>query len=259
MTSAQLKREWQDTSGIDCSSRTIRRRLDNAGLYGRVARKKPLLTDRHKTARLNWAKERKDWTLNEWNKVIWSDESKYNLFGSDGRVYVRRRVGEELLPECIHQTVKFGGGNVMVWGCISCDGVGPIVKVEGRMNGKDYIKLLSNSLLPYMRSMGPEYIFMDDNAPCHRAHAVSQWMASKNIKRMEVWPPQSPDLNPIEHVWNILNTRIEDYKPQNLKELEDRIMEEWKKIGAIDVQKLIVSMPHRVAAVIAAKGGYTNY
>ena len=104
LTSAQLKREWQDTSGIDCSSRTIRRRLDNAGLYGRVARKKPLLTDRHKTARLNWAKERKDWTLNEWNKVIWSDESKYNLLGSDGRVYVRRRVGEELLPECIHQT-----------------------------------------------------------------------------------------------------------------------------------------------------------
>ena len=79
------------------------------------------------------------------------------------------------------------------------------------------------------------------------------------IKRMEVWPPQSPDLNPIEHVWNILNTRIEDYKPRNLKELEDRIMEEWKKIGAIDVQKLIASMPHRVAAVIAAKGGYTNY
>ena len=97
------------------------------------------------------------------------------------------------------------------------------------MNGKDYIELLSNSLLPYMRSMGPEYIFMGDNAPCHGAHAVSQWMASKNIKRMEVWPPQSPDLNPIEHVWNILNTRIEDYKPRNLKELEDRIMEEWKR------------------------------
>lgn len=87
--------------------------------------------------RLNWTKERKDWTMTDWNKVIWSDESKFNLFGSDGRVYVRRRVGEELLPECVHQTVKFGGRNAMVWGCISCDGVGPIVKVEGRMNGKD--------------------------------------------------------------------------------------------------------------------------
>ena len=63
-------------------------------------------------------------------------------------------MGENYLPECIQQTVKFGGRSVMVWGCISCNGVGPLVKVEGRMNEKDYIKLLSTSSLPFMRSIG---------------------------------------------------------------------------------------------------------
>ena len=64
----------------------MRRRLDETGLYGRVATKKPLLTERHKGIRLTWAKERNDWTVQEW--YFWSDESKFNQFGNDGRVYV---------------------------------------------------------------------------------------------------------------------------------------------------------------------------
>ena len=74
----------------------------------------------------------------------------------------------EYLPEYIQQTVKFSGGSVMVWGCISCDGVGPVVKVEDRMNVKDYTELLSTSLLLFMLSMGPQCIYMDDN--------TSTWM-----------------------------------------------------------------------------------
>ena len=77
----------------------------------------------------------------------------------------------------------------MVWGCISCDAIGRITKVEGRMNGKDYIGL---------QSMGSRLrVFMDDIAPCHRSQAVIWWMQSKCLNRMEVWPLQSPDLNPI--------------------------------------------------------------
>ena len=73
-------------------ARTVRRRLDEAGLSGRVARKKPLLTKRHKQVRLAWAKERNNWTLHEWQSIIWSDESKFYLFGNDGKVFVRRRI-----------------------------------------------------------------------------------------------------------------------------------------------------------------------
>ena len=148
LTSSHLKREWQETSGVLSSARTVRRRLDEAGLYGRVARRKPLLTDKHRRVRLEWAREREHWSARDWESIIWSDESKFNLIGNDGRVFVRRRVGEELLPECTKQTMKFGGGNVMVWGCISYNGIGPIVKVEGRMNSKDYIRILTGKLLP---------------------------------------------------------------------------------------------------------------
>ena len=78
------------------------------------------------------------------------------------------RIGEDLLLECIQQT-EIWRGSVMVWGCISCEGTGPITKMEGRMNGKDYSRLLSRNLLPYMQS---SYVFMDDNAPCHQSQAA---------------------------------------------------------------------------------------
>jgi len=258
-TSTQLKREWNETSLISCSARTVRRRLDENGLFGRVARRKPLLTDRHRKIRLKWAKEHKNWSIEDWNRVIWSDESKFNLIGSDGRVYVRRRVGEEFISDCVQQTVKHGGGNVMMWGCVSGRGVGPLVQVEGRMNADYYIQLLSTHLRPYAQSLGPNFIFMDDNAPCHRARKVHTWMSSQRITFMEVWPPQSPDLNPIEHVWDMLGRLLDDKKPKNLKELKSRLVEEWGKISTTEIQKLIASMPERVQAVIAMKGGHTKY
>ena len=100
---------------------------------------------------------------------------------------------------------------------------------------------------------------MDDNAPCHRSWAVIQWMQSKSLKRMEVWPPQSPNLNLIEHVLDMLETKLESYKPKNLTELEERIKDEWSKISAVDIQQLISSMLRRIAAVIKVKGGHTKY
>lgn len=102
-------------------------------------------------------------------------------------------LGEELartscLHECVQQTVKHGGGSVMTWGAISGHGVGPMKRVDGRMKAQDYIRLLGNSLLPFLGTLGGEYIFMDDNAPCHRARSVSRWMETKNVNRIEVWP-----------------------------------------------------------------------
>ena len=151
-----LKREWEQSSGVTSSVRTVRRRLDDVGLFGRAARKRPLLTDRHRQLRLQWAKERKNWGMDQWYKVVWSDESKFNLFGSDGRVYSKRRVGKDYLPECVQSTVKFGGRSVTVWGCITSDGVGPLTTVDSRMKAKDYIDLLEQTLVSFMTTMGPD-------------------------------------------------------------------------------------------------------
>ena len=97
--------------------------------------------------------------MDQWYKVVWSDEYKFNLFGSDDRVYIRRRAGEDYLPDCVQSTVKFGGGSVMVWGCITSDGVGPLTTVDGRMKAKDYIDLLEQTLVSFMTTMGPDYVF----------------------------------------------------------------------------------------------------
>ena len=97
------------------------------------------------------------------------------------------------------------------------------------MKAKDYIDLLEHTLVPFMTTMGPEYVFQDDNAPCHHAKSVSSWLHSKNIKQMDFRPPQSPDLNLIEHVWDILGAKLEGKKPKSLKELEEQLKEEWVK------------------------------
>lgn len=97
------------------ASSTIQRNLWEIGLNGHVRRAKPLLTDAHILKRQEWLEKHRDWTLEDWKKVWFSDESKFNLFGLDGKRYCCRRVGEAYLPRNVKKTMKHGGGSVMVW------------------------------------------------------------------------------------------------------------------------------------------------
>ena len=108
--------------------------------------------------------------MDDWKRVIWSDETKINRYGSDGQQYVWERKGESLGERGIQETVKFGGGNIMVWGCMGWEGVGNMVEVEGRMNGEQYVDILDNNLLQSMNNLlvDPEIaIFQQDNDPKH--------------------------------------------------------------------------------------------
>ena len=114
----------------------------------------------------------------------------------------------------------------MVWGCFSGKGV----KVDGKMNRFDYIQILEKNLLPLIeRDFGG---FQDDNAPVHTANDVQIWIQTKKIKILKEWPSQSPDLNPIEHLWSELERRLKNRKnhPKNVKELEIVLEEEWQQI-----------------------------
>jgi hypothetical protein len=100
---------------------TVQRRLRESGIHGQIAAEKPLLKDTNKKKRLAWAKKHKLWTLDWWKSVLWSDESKFGIFGSNRHVFVRRRVGERRISACVVPTGKHGG--VMVWGCFAGDTV----------------------------------------------------------------------------------------------------------------------------------------
>lgn len=173
-----LQGQWLKSSGVQVSKRTVQYRLKNMGLESRKPAKKPLLTKKMMCSRLEWAKKYINWTAADWRKVIFSDESRFNLHGHDGFNRVRRRKGEKYLPECILPTVKHPT-SIMIWGCISGYKIGSMKVCEGIMNGAKYIQMLESSLLPFYYELSehlPVIIFQDDSAPCHRAKSVSiQW------------------------------------------------------------------------------------
>ena len=255
-----LRASWGE-HGVLSSDSTVKRRLQEAGLHGRRAVKKPLLTPVHRAKRLAFAQEHANWTWIDWSTVLWTDESRFTLFQNDGNVFVRRRVNEQLRPDCIVPTVKFGGGGVTVWGAMSYRGTGFLTPLTGNLNARGYIQILEDSMVPsaHLLGYGNHYFFMDDGAPCHRAGIVSTWKDENNVRCLQNWPPQSPDLNPIENLWKELKTSVRRFRSRNLRELAANLETAWANIPVVKCQRLIRSMPDRIQAVIAARGGYTRY
>jgi len=242
---------------------TVCNHLKKTGMKAVVKSKCPLLSTKHQKARLDFAHAHKHWTLDDWKQVIWSDETKINCLGSDGCKWAWKRPGEGLSDRLVEGTVKFGGGSVMVWGCMGWDGVGYAAKIDGRMDGDLYLQILKDELQNSLELYGlnpSDVIFQQDNDPKDTCKKVKEWLDGQEFRTM-VWPAQSPDLNPIEHLWAHLKRRLAEYEypPKGILELWARIEEEWDKIPVEVCQGLIESMPRRVHAVIKANGGHTKY
>ena len=151
----------------------------------------------------------------------------------------------------------------MMWGCMTWDGVGMACKIDGKMDANLYVQILEDELQQTLVDYGftPEDImFQQDNDPKHTGRKAKEWLRGHGFEVM-VWPGQSPDLNPIEHLWFLLKRRLAEYPepPKGRLELWERIQEEWYKIEVEECQRLIESMPRRVQEVIKAQGGYTLY
>ena len=173
---------------------TVQQRPLEVGLKAYRAQRKPRLTLAHGQNRLEFARKHRDWSASDWSRVVFSDESRFLLYRSDGLPYVKHRPGEAYRDDCVQPTLKHGGGGLMVWGCMSESGVGELVLVKGRLCASDYISLLKRALPASVRCLGlhNEYIFQQDNASCHTAKLTKNWMARKRISLLHKVPISIP-------------------------------------------------------------------
>uniref|UniRef100_A0AC34QLD3 Transposase n=1 Tax=Panagrolaimus sp. JU765 TaxID=591449 RepID=A0AC34QLD3_9BILA len=259
LNAVQLNQDFNDMFDKNISVSTTKRRLKACGLNGRRPAKKPYVSMKNRKARLDFAREHLNWGIHDWQKVIWSDESKFLLFGSDGISYVRRPVNERFNPKYQIPTVKHGGGSIMVWGCFTRSGVGPLHKVEGIMDQFQYRDILEKQMLPFARAKKIRgWLFQQDNDPKHTSKTVKDYFKSKKIRVLS-WPSQSPDLNPIEHLWEILDRRCRGKNVSNIEQKLKLLQEEWYNIPKSVLEQLVDSMPRRCQAVIESKGFPTKY
>lgn len=247
-------------ANIHCHRSTVRRALNESGIHGRVARKKPLLSKKHKASRLKFAKQHVDKSDDFWKRVLWTDESKIELYGRNENRYVWRKPNTAFAEKNLIPTVKHGGGSVMVWGCFSASGTGKLAHITGIMDSQKYQSILQENVGPSVRTLklGRQWVFQQDNDPKHTSKSTKAWMTTKKYRLLE-WPSQSPDLNPIEMLWSDLKKAVHARKPTNLQQLRQFCTEEWGKIPVERCQKLVSGYKKRLLDVIAAKGGPTKY
>jgi transposase len=259
MTRKELKTDLEG-SGTGVSERTISRELHRNGIKCFTPRKTPMLRKNHVASRLSFAKEHLEKGHAFWKTVIWSDETKIELFGRNSARHVWRKEGTAYESNNTIPTVKHGGGSIMVWGCFTAHGTGALHIIDGKMDGAMYRQILEKSLIPSAKRLFKKrkWTFQQDNDPKHTAKLTSEWFMKNKINVLP-WPSQSPDLNPIEHLWGTLKKKVHQRSPTNLEELKKICVEEWANIPPQACDRLISSYENRLRAVIANKGFATKY
>lgn len=244
---------------LNVSARTVRRRLlVDFKLPYRTPARKPFLTPIQRQKRLKFCKDHQHWKTEEWNKVLFSDESSFCQFGI--RAFgVRRPKNTRYESRFTIPTMK-KPPKVMIWGSFSVKGRGSLHFVPNNetVNAEKYLALLENKLKPTMAIHGCS-IFQQDSAPAHTAKKVTKWFKDCNITLLP-WPGNSPDLNPIENLWVIMKRKVSAHAPSNMKDLMYWIKRVWcTEITPQLCEKLVNSMPKRIQHVLKHKGGPTKY
>ncbi|GFV92702.1 transposable element Tcb2 transposase [Trichonephila clavipes] len=244
-TAQQGANQFLAASGKQISRRTVARRLRGGGLYARRPVACVPLTRQHRTARLQWCREHHNWTEQDWACVLFSEESRFSLSSDCRRQLIWRESGTAYRPENIQEKDRYPSCSIMVWAGIMINGRTRLhVVANGTMTGQRYIDKI---LLPYVRlfrgAVGDKFVFMDDNATCHRTLAVQDCLDSEGIQRL-VWSARSPDLNPIENVWDVLGRQVagRNYPPTNKTPLIRAFTEEWDKLPQQPLDNVVQSM-----------------
>ncbi|KAJ1304038.1 hypothetical protein OPQ81_008446 [Rhizoctonia solani] len=252
-TPCLVAQELTAINKVKVSGHTVHWQVRKEGIVPFVKPSKPTLTSDHIKARLAFAKAHQFWAVEDWKHVQWSD----------GLHYAYKRVGQEPQPHQINQTHKHGGGHIMVWACIGWHGPGYMCKIDGNLNKELYMEILDDEFKQTLEYYGldmEEVIFMQDNASAHKAKVVQDWFQEHGLEVFE-WPANSPDLNPIENLWELIKRELYSYDTpaSGMSELWTRVHKVWDKVTTQQCQDLIESMPRRIQACIKAGGGPTKY
>ncbi len=259
----QITTRYNQVMQKTISEHTTHRTLKQMGNSSRRPHRVPLLSAKNRKRRIQFIQAHQNWTIEDWKNIAWSDESRFLLQHSDGRIRIWCKEHESMDPSCLVSTVQAAGGGGMMQGIISWHTFGPLVPVEHRLKHHslpEYCCWSCPSLYDYSAPIFWCY-FQQDSAPCHKAQIISDWfLEHDNVLTLLKWPPQSPDLNPIEHLWVVIEREIHimDVQTTNLQQLCDAIMSIWTKISEECFQHLVESMPLRIKAVLKAKGGPTR-
>ena len=148
----------------------------------------------------------------------------------------------------------------MVWGGVSQHHRTEHVVIAGNLNAVRYREdILLPHVVPFLQAHH-DMTIQHDNATSHTARSVRDFLQDRNVSVLP-WPAKSPDLNPIEHVWDLLDRRVRAraIPPRNVRELAGALVEEWGNISQQELANLVQSMRRRCTAVLNAAGGHTRY
>ncbi|EEZ98274.1 Transposable element Tc3 transposase-like Protein [Tribolium castaneum] len=251
--------QWYAAEGRPVTMATVYRRIRSFGLHSYRPHLVLPLTPQQRQHRLDWCRARENWDL-EWNSVVFSDESRFCLGMHDGRQRVRRVRGERRnVAFSVERPVARTVG-VMIWGAIAYGSRSPLLFIEGSMTAQRYVQeVLEPVAVPYVQTI-ENASFQQDNATPHSARFTLRYLEEVQVQVLP-WPPRSPDLSPIEHIWDSIGRRVTNLPqpPQTLADLRREILTAWEALPQDEINHLIRSMPRRVAECIHARGGPTHY
>ena len=259
----EAKKYLSEKLNITISTNRVRQILKEEGMTSTRLTKGPKLTPKHIKQRMDFVRMYEDWTVDDWKLVLWTDETRINRIGSDGKIWTWRNRRHPNQKRLYDETVKHGGGSVFFWGCFSYYGPGYISQIQGNMDASLYVEILEECVPLTQRYYGTNPLtikFQQDNDSKHTSKLAMEFFKA-NKYDLIFWPANSPDLNPIEHLWHYVKRQLQKYKslPSSINELWQRVQEVWNNIPIEVCHNLVESMPQRIQAVKKAKGGHTRY
>ena len=249
-----IRRELQ----LPVSARTIRRELNTAGLFSHVQATEHNFTEFDIQRRLAFANEYLHHNEAWWSRVFFSDETHFYL-GHHGRIHVQCPIGASHEQEYIQQEPQLHG-KISLWGCISAEGLGHAELYVGSLNAVKYSAILRHNLIPTFRQFFPDgpWLFQQDNVRFHTTPDLITYLHERGITFLE-WPAWSPDLSPIENLWNDMKRRVYNRLPQTMEQMEQFIREEWEATDLTFISRICRSMPDRLQLLLDNQGHKIDY